>query len=576
MLPLQKKILIAGYYGFKNTGDDAILSVMLSSLRAIRPGLDFVVVSGNPAETATQHSVQSILWTDLQSVLEAVRRCDLVILGGGGLFMDYWGVDPSTLLTKYHSDNSFYSGFPLLAKLNDKPCMIYSVGVGPLFSESGKALTRMAFELADVVTVRDNESRKLAESIGIESDTIQVLVDPAFGLPSDQLKADEALTGARVPRDMPLIGVCLRNWDISVPEVAWQQQVAAALDRFIETQNVFVLFVPFQVLPEQEKTNDLLVARRVMGMMRNASAASLLQDICSPGDIAGILAQCDLVVGMRLHSLIFSLKEAVPSVGIVYDPKIKSTMIRAGVGEYAIELSTLTSEKLYDAMHCAWVNATQIRTELKGGMDELKRVAKESAKLVIQLLDGPPVSKLKPAAVTYMKELALKQIQRLTEKEDLIESLTQSVQELSIEKTGTQQTLDIISGQLAEKEDLIGSLTQSVQELSIEGTQKQRTLDLISTQLAEKEELIGSLTQSVQALSIEDTRKQRTLDLISVHLAVKEAELNKIRRSLGWRLLSRYGRIKYRYLLPIYRLLRLAPKQTETAEVEQSAQDAQH
>jgi DNA repair exonuclease SbcCD ATPase subunit len=246
------------------------------------------------------------------------------------------------------------------------------------------------------------------------------------------------------------------------------------------------------------------------------------------------------------------------------------------MGDYAIELSTLTSEKLYDAMHCAWVNATRIRTELKGRMDELKKVARESAKLAIQLLDGPPVSKLKPATVTYIKELALKQFQWLTEKQVLIESLTQSVQELSIEGTRKQRTLDLLSAELAEKEDLIESLTQSARSLSIEKIGMQQTLDQISAQLEEREDLFGTLTQSVDALSIETVEKQRTLDLFSVELAAREAELNAIKRSLGWRLLSRYGRIKYRYLLPIYRLLRLAPKQTETAAVEQPPQDAQH
>ena len=75
------RILIAGYYGFGNTGDEAILAAMLRDLRRRRPGLDCVVVSGDPAETAARHGVRSLLWTDVPAILEAAERCELSLLG---------------------------------------------------------------------------------------------------------------------------------------------------------------------------------------------------------------------------------------------------------------------------------------------------------------------------------------------------------------------------------------------------------------------------------------------------------------------------------------------------------------
>jgi hypothetical protein len=38
--------------------------------------------------------------------------------------------------------------------------------------------------------------------------------------------------------------------------------------------------------------------------------------------------------------------------------------------------------------------------------------------------------------------------------------------------------------------------------------------------------------------------------------ARQQAELDKITNTLGWRLLRHYGRFKYRFLLPAYRLFR--------------------
>lgn len=45
-------ILIAGYYGFGNAGDEAILSAILAGMRGRREDLECIVVFGNPTETA--------------------------------------------------------------------------------------------------------------------------------------------------------------------------------------------------------------------------------------------------------------------------------------------------------------------------------------------------------------------------------------------------------------------------------------------------------------------------------------------------------------------------------------------
>ncbi len=67
---------------------------------------------------------------------------------------------------------------------------------------------------------------------------------------------------------------------------------------------------------------------------------------------------------------------------------------------------------------------------------------------------------------------------------------------------------------------------------------------------------------------LEQIENDNRLEQLSNQLANKEtqlvaaeAELKRISNSLGWRLLSRYGPIKYRYLLPLYRIFGLSPRQ---------------
>jgi polysaccharide pyruvyl transferase WcaK-like protein len=215
-----KKILLAGYYGFDNTGDEAILSSLLSQLRAHQAHLEFIVVSGNPQQTAARFDVAAVLYTDLTALIEAARWCDVMLLGGGGLFHDYWGFDPTTLLTRHHGGISFYSAFPLLATLLDKPLMLFAIGVGPLLSDAARHYTHLAFEQASVATVRDQESKDLMLSLGVDDTAIQVTADPAFLITPPAAEGVEELLAAEglSPSGQWLVGVALRPWQIGVDQ----------------------------------------------------------------------------------------------------------------------------------------------------------------------------------------------------------------------------------------------------------------------------------------------------------------------------------------------------------------------
>src|SRR3972149_7560261 len=112
-----KAIIIAGYYGFGNTGDEAILSAIIQKLRADLENPQICVLSGNPEVVKQIHGTDSIHWADIKGILEKMTICDVVIIGGGGIFHDYWGVDASSGFTSRHSGISFYMTICLMAEL---------------------------------------------------------------------------------------------------------------------------------------------------------------------------------------------------------------------------------------------------------------------------------------------------------------------------------------------------------------------------------------------------------------------------------------------------------------------------
>jgi len=83
-----KHILISGYYGFGNTGDEAILSGMIRQIKRKKSWTAILLwFRGNPEENEKIAQCRGHFpgWI-FQLLVRKIEKSDLVILGGGGLF----------------------------------------------------------------------------------------------------------------------------------------------------------------------------------------------------------------------------------------------------------------------------------------------------------------------------------------------------------------------------------------------------------------------------------------------------------------------------------------------------------
>lgn len=344
-------LVVAGNYGFGNLGDEGILVAMLDRLRAALPEPRFTVVSGDPEKTAALHGVEAASLTDPTGVAAAVAAADLVLIGGGGLFQDYWGFDPEAVLSREQWGIGCYASPAVWAALLGKRALLYAVGVGPLFSEHSRRFVRAVAGSTVGVTVRDEPSRAELLACGVESGRIAVSADPAFLLqpaPADRLQP--LLTSLGREAGVPFYGVALRYWDRGVLPSFAERQIAEALDRFLDRRPGRIGFLPFHSDEEYPYSTDLAVANRVHQAMRNGERARVLASPVTPAELAGLLGACDLVVGMRLHSLIFSSLGGVPCVALPYDAKVRSHAERLGVGDLALDVADVDAGELCKRM----------------------------------------------------------------------------------------------------------------------------------------------------------------------------------------------------------------------------------
>jgi polysaccharide pyruvyl transferase CsaB len=392
MIPDAKVVLVAGAYGYGNTGDDLLLRYLVNDLRAAVPHLRIIVLSDNPDETSATYNIESVHWQNINQIVQLVRQCDLMMLGGGGLFYDYWGANSDALLTRNHAEISYFAGLSLLSRLLEKPLLFYAVGAGPLLTDEGRLLTCVAFEQATLVTVRDPQSKALLEQIGIPSDRILVTADPAFQMPLDDSTPDDGFLQTAPGQSMqrPLIGVALRQWNVGVEPESWESAVAAALDSFIDSHGGTAIFIPFHRAVPGGLADDRVLAHRVRDRMLRKAETVVLQGEYTPEELQNTVSQCDLLLGMRLHAVIFAFRTGVPVVALTYDPKVSNTLARFSQESAGIAVPQVTGDRLAAMLEASYQTRASFKAQVEDKLRELEALSRENSRLVIELLNSTP------------------------------------------------------------------------------------------------------------------------------------------------------------------------------------------
>lgn len=455
-----RRILIGGYYGHGNAGDEAILAGMLDTLRALRPDLEFTVASGHPESTAAEHGVRAVASGDLPALIAAVAGSDLVILGGGGLFHDYWPVPEETFLTRRQGGLPAYLAYPALAALLERPAAIYAAGVGPLATEEGRRLTRAAFALCRRATVRDPGSLALLAEIAPDL-PVELAADPAFGLqPAAGPEIDRLLASLGIGTDERLTGVALRHWDFGVSPEVWEAEVARGLDLHLAERSEKtpgrLLFLPFQSEAGTYE-DDLAVSRRVAAALTRPERALVIDRRLRPAELAGLLGRCERVLAMRYHAALFALAAGVPAAALAYDPKVATLLDEAGVGALALPAARWRAEEIATALRQA--GEPGLRERLAGFAGEQRHRAGRAAEAALEALDAgaPPRSEGDRflASMAMAKVLAVLRLEGAEEESGELRRLLDATRTELSEAGDRLQDLDRERAALREQRDLI-------------------------------------------------------------------------------------------------------------------------
>lgn len=364
--------IISGYYGFRNVGDDALLMSILKDLKSFRPHIRLLVLSKTPIETAKDFHVASINRASPIRIYRAMKKSRAFIYGGGNLLQD--NTSTRSLM--------FYLSMVWLAKKLGLKVMFYANGIGPLKKRMNRLLTKKIINRVDVITLREALSFDELRHLEISKPRILMTADAAVTVTDGVGNIDTGIMERLGLVDTgPLLGISLRKYPghERVGHEEYEKIISRAIDRMVEKYGVYPVFFPMQ------HPDDVPILENVASMMESDSF--VVKDKLDIFETYDLISSMHMLLGMRLHALIFSAMASVPMVGLVYDPKIQGFLdcIDQPSAGNVLELEY---EKLVKLMEHVWENRSEIKRQLSESMPGLKEKAYENARVAVELISG--------------------------------------------------------------------------------------------------------------------------------------------------------------------------------------------
>lgn len=279
-------ILISGYFGFGNVGDEVILLSEISYLKNIFPQAELTVLSGNPKYTQENFKIKSIYYKNFFTLIKEIKSTDLFISGGGGLLQDK---------TSFRS-LLYYLSLIYLAQKFKKKVVVFSQSVGPLNFSLSKFLVQKILNKVNYIFIRDHSSCQLLQELKIKK-RVEIIPDISFYLSS--------------PLNSPLIKEGLRGVKNVGVIIKKNHQIYRVLSELNTLKNVDIYFLVFY-------PPDYYLIKKVIQSIPSKPKVIFPTAF----NIFNIMKKFDLIVGERLHSLIFSAILNIPFIALGEEEKI--------------------------------------------------------------------------------------------------------------------------------------------------------------------------------------------------------------------------------------------------------------
>lgn len=317
---MKKRFVLSGYFGFKNFGDEAILSVLINKLQQDKHRI--TVISSDPKYTIQSYKhIRSVYTFKIPDIIGAISKSDILISGGGSLLQDVTSL--KSLI--------YYLFIIFIALLLRKKVIIFAQGIGPINNPIGQFITKSILRHCDYVSVRDDKSKALMDKWGIKAD---LLCDPIFSTKINTSNKEE------------IVAVQLRNFRTMSEDF---------IDRLAQKVSKEFPDKSIEIYSFQDSI-DLEVCQRFQKAIKmlNSDIKTTLYSNLTNEEIISKISRAKYTIAMRFHAIIIGLIANSKILAINYDIKVEKLAKEFNLPiidlkkDFKNEFETLKSENLQE------------------------------------------------------------------------------------------------------------------------------------------------------------------------------------------------------------------------------------
>jgi len=355
-------IVLSGYYGFNNIGDDALLFSILENIRRIKPDTRFLILTKKPKRGREVCLVDTLHRFHPIKLFQVLKKSKMLLSGGGSLIQDATS-----------AKSLYYYLFVMnVAKKLGCKVFAYANGIGPVKQEHVK-MVNAVLKKADKITLRESMSAAEIKRICPEV-PFEVTADPAIGLKVKNNKLFDILEKEGI-ESKNLLGISVRAW--SENDKNFIEKMAEVIKKAVKNYSLYPVFIPMKYPGDVKISKELCAA---------VGEGYVIENQYDVDDVVSFVSSCRLVLGMRLHTLIFSAGNGIPCIGISYDPKIDGFMKYVGIDKF-LNAADFDAEKAVGYVDEIMGNYESECAAIAHKSEELSNLAFKNAEIAVEMLD---------------------------------------------------------------------------------------------------------------------------------------------------------------------------------------------
>jgi len=314
------------------------------------------------------------------TVLKEYSTSDLIIDLSGDSFSDY-------------GNYSIFSILSILIGLSfGKKIALYSQSIGP-FRRISVPLVKLCLNKSNLIVIREVETENILKKIGVNFTHTYLAPEIAFLLKSaPPEKTSEIFQKEGISKsNRPLIGLGTNIFVHNGLKSGNESDVilmANIADFLVEKIGAQVILIPHVIIPAQYNfEDDRFLSQEIFQRIKNKDNVRLINGDYTAVELKGIIGQCDLFIGTRMHSNIASTSMYIPTVALSWSHKYHGIMRMLGQEEYCCDFRIATFDDITQKISAAWQNKSEIREELILRVPEIKKSAFKTGELIKNLIN---------------------------------------------------------------------------------------------------------------------------------------------------------------------------------------------